>query len=137
MPNNCKEISKKRVFILSACFLQIFLYIFRKNPFLQILKDFLLLQINLIIEVNSLKEFMQNVVFPILFIVDVYISELKRENINTHNSRINAVRNGNHNIAHEDESRQLNAHNDRLESARNNEKIKGKNLTQNYDKLNI
>ena len=70
MLNTYKEISRRRIFILVVCYLQIFLYIFRKNSYLQKLKNFLLFQLNQIIEVSSLEELFQNVVFPFLFIVN-------------------------------------------------------------------
>ena len=137
MLNTYKEISRRRIFILVGCYLQIFLYIFRKNSYLQKLKNFLLFQLNQIIEVSSLEELFQNVVFPFLFIVDVYFSGLQKGNTDTCDSSLNAVRNGNHSITNEDESRQLTAHNEQQQSARNNGENEGKTLGPNYNKLKL
>lgn len=97
----------------------------------------MLFKFNQIIEVSSLEELLQNLVFPILFIVDVYASGLQMENLNVCSSSLNAVRDRNPNNINEDESRQLNTHNEPPEPSRNNLKSEGKKLKQNYNKLNI
>ncbi len=97
----------------------------------------MLFQLNQIIEVSSLDELFQNVIFPFLFIVDVYFSGLQNGNTDTCDSSLNAVRNGNHSITNEDESRQLTAHNEQQQSARNNEENEGKTLGPNYNKLKL